>query len=71
MSTTATPDRFTTLPETGITDAINDGGGRCESARNRMFALDFATQAQQMKAIGGQPDCALAACTRSPATAPW
>ena len=24
-----------------------------------MFALDFATQAQQMKAIGGQPDCAL------------
>jgi hypothetical protein len=24
-----------------------------------MFALDFATQAQQMKAIGGQPDSAL------------
>jgi len=24
-----------------------------------MFALDFATQAQQMKAIGGQPDYAL------------
>ena len=109
MSTTATPDRFTTLPdehtlaatvvaleehgfsvevvddldvarqavlaripqgssvmtntsvtlaETGIADAINDGG-RCESARNAMFALDFATQAQQMKAIGGQPDYAL------------
>ena len=24
-----------------------------------MFALDFATQAQQMKVIGGQPDYAL------------
>jgi acyl-CoA hydrolase len=109
MSTTATPDRFTTLPdeptlasavtaleehgfsvevvddldaarqavlaripqgssvmtntsvtlqETGIADAINGGGGY-ESARNRMFALDFATQAQEMKAIGGQPDYAL------------
>ena len=109
MSTTATPDRFTTLPdedtlaatvvaleehgfsvevvddldvarqavlaripqgssvmtntsvtlaETGIADAINDGG-QWESARNKMFALDFATQAQQMKAIGGQPDYAL------------
>ena len=109
MSTTATPDRFTTLPdeqklqatvtaleehgfsaevvgdldaarqavltriprgssvmtnasvtlaETGIADAINDGGG-WDSARNRMFALDFATQAQEMKAIGGQPDYAL------------
>jgi acyl-CoA hydrolase len=109
MSTTATPDRFTTLPdeptlasavtaleehgfsvevvddldaarqavlaripqgssvmtntsvtlqETGLADAINGGGGY-ESARNRMFALDFATQAQEMKAIGGQPDYAL------------
>src|ERR1700750_2210853 len=48
-----------TLPETGIADAINDGGGRWESARNKMFALDFATQAQQMKGIGGQPDYAL------------
>ena len=47
-----------TLAETGIADAINDGG-RYESARNAMFALDFATQAQQMKAIGGQPDYAL------------
>src|SRR5690242_11298072 len=47
-----------TLAETGIADAINDGG-LYESARNRMFALDFATQAQQMKAIGGQPDYAL------------
>ena len=47
-----------TLAETGIADAINDGGPY-ESARNRMFALDFATQAQEMKAIGGQPDYAL------------
>ena len=48
-----------TLDETGIADAINDAGGRWESARNKMFALDFATQAQEMKAIGGQPDYAL------------
>jgi acyl-CoA hydrolase len=47
-----------TLAETGIADAINDGGDY-ESARNKMFALDFATQAQEMKAIGGQPDYAL------------
>ena len=47
-----------TLAETGIADAINDGGPY-ESARTKMFALDFATQAQQMKAIGGQPDFAL------------
>jgi acyl-CoA hydrolase len=114
MSTTATPDRFTTLPDeqalasavtaleehgfsvdvvddldaarqavlariphgasvmtntsvtladTGITDAINDGGPY-DSARNKMLALanlgeHSATQAQQMKAIGGQPDYAL------------
>ena len=48
-----------TLDQTGIADAINDGAGRWESARNKMFTLDFATQAQQMKAIGGQPDYAL------------
>ena len=48
-----------TLDQTGIADAINDSGGRYESARNKMFALDFATQAQQMKVIGGQPDYAL------------
>jgi acyl-CoA hydrolase len=47
-----------TLDQTGIADAINDGGPY-ESARNKMLALDFATQAQQMKAIGGQPDYAL------------
>jgi LUD domain len=48
-----------TLAETGIADAINDGDGRWESARNKMFALDFATQAQEMKVIGGQSDYAL------------
>src|SRR5690348_17248406 len=48
-----------TLAQTGIADAINDGDGRWESARNKMLALDFATQAQEMKAIGGQPDYAL------------
>ena len=47
-----------TLQDTGIADAINDGD-LYDSARNRMFALDFATQAQEMKAIGGQPDYAL------------
>jgi len=47
-----------TLQETGIADAINEGGPY-DSARNRMFSLDFATQAQEMKAIGGQPDYAL------------
>jgi acyl-CoA hydrolase len=47
-----------TLTEAGIADAVNDGGPY-ESARNAMFALDFATQAQEMKAIGGQPDYAL------------
>ena len=48
-----------TLAETGIADAINAEDGRWDSARNKMFALDFATQAQQMKAIGGQPDYAV------------
>jgi hypothetical protein len=47
-----------TLEETGITDAI-DNSGSYESARNKMMALDFATQLQEMKAIGGQPDYAL------------
>jgi hypothetical protein len=47
-----------TLQETGIADAINEGGAY-ESARTRMLALDFATQAKEMKAIGGQPEYAL------------
>src|SRR6202042_101054 len=47
-----------TLDEAGIADAINNGGPY-ESARNAMMALDFATQAQEMKTISGQPDYAL------------
>jgi acyl-CoA hydrolase len=47
-----------TLDATGIADAINNGGD-FDSARTKMFAMDFATQAQEMKAIGGQPDYAL------------
>ena len=47
-----------TLQETGIAAAVNDGSP-FESTRNEKFALDFETQAQQMKAIGGQPDYAL------------
>jgi acyl-CoA hydrolase len=47
-----------TLQETGIEDAI-DNGGPYESARNKLMALDFATQLQEMRAIGGQPDYAL------------
>jgi hypothetical protein len=47
-----------TLQETGIADAI-DNSGSYESARNKMMALDFATQLQEMKAIAGQPDYAL------------
>ena len=47
-----------TLAATGIADAINDGG-RYESVRNKMLALDYATQLQEMKAIAGQPDYAL------------
>jgi acyl-CoA hydrolase len=47
-----------TLQETGIASAIDDGGPY-ESARNKMMALDFETQLQEMKAIAGQPDYAL------------
>ncbi len=47
-----------TLEETGITEAINNGGPY-ESMRNKLMELDFATQLQEMKAIGGQPDFSL------------
>jgi hypothetical protein len=47
-----------TLQETGIDEAVN-GNGPYDSARNRMLGLDFATEAQQMKVIGGQADYAL------------
>src|SRR5260370_7373444 len=48
-----------TLAETGIADAINDGD-LYDSARNRMFALDFPTQPQEMKPIARHPPSALA-----------
>lgn len=47
-----------TLGESGIAEAINNSGDY-DSARNRMMALDFATQARDMKAIVGQADYAL------------
>jgi acyl-CoA hydrolase len=47
-----------TLQETGIADAINDGGPY-DSVRNKLNELDFGTQLREMKAIGGQPDYAL------------
>ncbi len=47
-----------TLEETGIADAIDDGGPY-DAARSKMMALDFATQLQEMKAIAGQPEYAL------------
>jgi len=47
-----------TLQDTGIADAINEGGP-FDSARVKMAGLDYATQLQEMKTIGGQPDYAL------------
>ena len=47
-----------TLHETGIAEAIDDGGPY-DSARNKLNELDYATQLPEMKAIGGQPDFAL------------
>jgi hypothetical protein len=47
-----------TLQETGIADAINNSG-EYDSARNKLNELDFATQLQEMKAIGGQADYSL------------
>jgi hypothetical protein len=47
-----------TLQETGIADVINDGGPY-QSLRNKLLALDYETQAQEMKAIAGQPDFSL------------
>ena len=47
-----------TLQETGIADAI-DNGGPYDSVRNRVSELDYATQLQEMKALAGQPDYAL------------
>jgi LUD domain len=47
-----------TLDETGIAEAINDGGPY-ESARNKMMALDYATQLPEMKAVAGEAEYAL------------
>jgi len=47
-----------TLDETGIAESINTGG-RYESARNAMNALDYTTQVQERKAASGQPGFAL------------
>ena len=47
-----------TLEETGIAEAINNGGPY-DAARPKLLALDYATQMPEMKAIGGQPDFAL------------
>ena len=47
-----------TLQETGIESAVNDGGP-WESIRNQLLALDFETQAQEMKAIASEADFAV------------
>jgi YkgG family uncharacterized protein len=47
-----------TLEETGIAEAINEGG-HYDSARDRMMALDYATQLPEMKAVAGQAEYAL------------
>ncbi len=47
-----------TLQETGISEAI-DGDGPYDSGRNRVLALDRATQMREMRAIMCQPEFAL------------
>jgi hypothetical protein len=47
-----------TLKETGIADAI-DNGGPYDSVRNKLNELDYATQMAEMKAIAGTPDYTL------------
>lgn len=47
-----------TLEETGIAQAI-ENGGPYDSARRRVLALDRATQLPEIKAVMGQPDLAL------------
>src|SRR5260370_25952681 len=42
-----------TLQETGIADAINNGGPY-DPARNKLNELDFATHLAEMKSIWGQ-----------------
>jgi len=47
-----------TLQETGIEQAINDGG-TYQSVRKQMLALDYSTQGQAMKAMAAQADFAV------------
>jgi hypothetical protein len=47
-----------TLQETGIADAI-DNGGPYDSVRNKLIQLDFATQMQEMKELAGKAEYAL------------
>jgi hypothetical protein len=47
-----------TLQETGITDAI-DNGGRYDSVRNKLIELDFATQLREMKELAGRAEYSL------------
>jgi len=47
-----------TLDETGIADAVNNSG-LYDSARNKMNALDYTTQAQERKVVSGQPGFAV------------
>jgi LUD domain len=58
VGSTVMTNTSVTLEETGIAAAINEGGPY-DSARNRMMALDYATQLSEMKAVAGQPDYAL------------
>jgi len=48
-----------TLQETGIAEAINDGGGPYESAGMKLATLDRATQLREIKTIFTQPDFSL------------
>ena len=47
-----------TLQETGLADAINNGGPY-DSARNKLNELDYSTQLAEMKAVAGQADYAI------------
>jgi hypothetical protein len=47
-----------TLKETGIAEAI-DNGGPYDSVRNKLNELDYATQLAEMKGIAGTPDYTL------------
>jgi hypothetical protein len=56
--TSVMTNQSVTLQETGIAQAI-DNGGPYDSARTKVLALDPATELQEIKAIMGQPEFAL------------